>query len=109
MLAQRQEMVCTAAVEVNRRAVPAHKDAQLLPARQFAAPTRAWLPIAGAAFVILFSGLDVRAQGSSGICEDAAELAVLSSPITPWKGAPLRGAFAAQQPVEGGISLLYAR
>jgi hypothetical protein len=98
-------MVCTAAVEVNRRPVPAHKDAQLLPVRQFAAPTRAWLPIAGAAFVILFSAIDVRAQGSSGICEDAAELAVLSSPIAPWKGAPLRVVFAAEKPLAGELSL----
>ena len=111
MLAQRQEMVCTAAVEVNRRRpVPAHKDAQLLPARpfvaKFAASPRAWLPIAGAAFVILFSGADVRAQGSSGVCEDAAELAVLSSPIAPWKGAPLRVVFAAEKPLEGEFSLI---
>jgi hypothetical protein len=98
-------MVCTAAVEVNRSPVPAHKDAQLLPVRQFAAPTRAWLPITGAAFVILFSAIDVRAQGSSGICEDAAELAVLSSPIAPWKGAPLRVVFAAEKPLAGELSL----
>lgn len=67
---------------------------------------RAWLPIAGAAFVIFFSGADVRAQGSPGTCEDAAELAVLPSPVTPWKGAPLRVVFAAEKPLEGELSLI---
>jgi hypothetical protein len=62
--------------------------------------------IAGACFVVLFSAADARAQGPVGSCEDAAELAVLPSPIAPWKGAPLRVIFAAEKPLEGELSLI---
>jgi hypothetical protein len=75
-------------------------------ARQFAAAATASLLIAGACFAFLFSAVDARAQGSSGVCEDAAELAVLPSPIAPWKGAPLRVVFAAENPLEGELSLI---
>ena len=50
--------------------------------------------------------MDARAEGPSGSCEDAAELAVLPSPIAPWKGAPLRVLFAAEKPLEGELSLI---
>ncbi len=79
---------------------------QLFPARRFAAAATALLPIAGACFVFLFSVVDSRAQGASGSCEEAAELAVLATPITPWKGAPLRVLFAAEKPLEGELSLI---
>jgi hypothetical protein len=78
----------------------------LFPARRFAAAVTALLLIAGASFVFLFSVVDVRAEGPFGICADAAELAVLSSPIAPWKGAPLRVVFAAEKPLEGELSLI---
>jgi hypothetical protein len=79
----------------------------LSPARQFAADgVTALSLIAGAFFVFLVSGQDARAQGPSGACEDAAELAVLSSPLAPWKGAPLRVVFAAEKPFEGELSLI---
>ena len=78
----------------------------MFPARQFAAAVTALLLIAGAFFVLLFSVVDARAEGSFGICEDAAELAVLPSPIAPWKGAPLRVVFAAEKPLEGELSLI---
>ena len=74
--------------------------------RQFAAAATALLLIAGAFFVFLFSAVDSQAQGPSGSCEDAAELAVLPSPIAPWKGAPLRVVFAAEKPLEGELSLI---
>jgi hypothetical protein len=77
----------------------------LVPARRFAAAT-ALLPIARACFVLLFSVAGSQAQGPIGTCEDAAELAVLSSPIAPWKGAPLRVVFAAEKPLEGELSLI---
>jgi hypothetical protein len=64
------------------------------------------LLIAGAAFAALFPAVDSRAQGSPGACEEAAELAVLPSPIAPWKGAPLRVVFAAEKPLEGELSLI---
>jgi hypothetical protein len=74
--------------------------------RQFAAAAAALLLIAGAFFISLFSAVDAQAQGSSGTCEDAAGLAVLSSPIAPWKGAPLRVVFAVEKTLEGELSLI---
>ena len=62
--------------------------------------------IAGAFFVFLFSAADARAEAALGSCEDAAELAVLPSPIAPWKGAPLRVILAAEKPLEGELSLI---
>ena len=62
--------------------------------------------IAGAFFVCLFSAVDSQAQGPIGTCEEAAELAVLPSPVAPWKGAPLRVIFAAEKPLEGELSLI---
>jgi hypothetical protein len=50
--------------------------------------------------------VDARAQGASGICQDATELAVLPSPMVPWKGAPLRVIVAAEKPLEGELSLI---
>jgi hypothetical protein len=76
-------------------------------ARQFAASAvTALLLIAGACFVFVSSAADAQAEGLSGTCEDAADLAVLSSPIAPWKGAPLRVIFTAEKPLEGELSLI---
>jgi hypothetical protein len=77
----------------------------LILACQSAAVT-ALLPIAGAFFLFLFSAVGSQAQGPIGTCEEAAELAVLPSPIAPWKGAPLRVLFAAEKPLEGELSLI---
>jgi len=70
-------------------------------ARQFAAVTASLL-VASAFFV----AADARAEGSSGGCEDAAEVAVLPAPIAPWKGAPLRVIFATEKPFEAELSLI---
>ncbi len=75
----------------------------MIPARPFAAAATASLLIAGAC---LFSAADAQAQGSAATCEDAAELAVLASPLAPWKGVPLRVFFAAEKPIEGELSLI---
>jgi hypothetical protein len=74
--------------------------------RQFAAARTALLLIAGAFFVLLFSVVDARAEGLFGACDDAADLAVLPSPLAPWKGAPLRVIFAVEKPIEGEFSLI---
>jgi hypothetical protein len=71
----------------------------LLSARHIAAT--AWLTIAGAGF--LLSTTDVQAQGA---CGEASDIAVLPSPVTPWKGVPLRVMVAAENPVEGELSLI---
>jgi len=75
----------------------------MFPPRQFAAAVTALLLIESA---FLVSAVDSRAEAPSGSCEDAAELAVLTSPITPWKRAPLRVVFAAEKPLEGELSLV---
>jgi hypothetical protein len=77
----------------------------LFQARQFAAAVTALVLIAGAFFVVLFS-VEAQAKGLPGSCEDTAELAVLTSPIAPWKGAPLRVVFAVEGPLEGELSLI---
>src|SRR5665213_2231231 len=69
----------------------------LLPARQFAVATTAFLLIA----VSLCPA--ARAQGA---CADATDLAVLPSPVTPWKGAPLRVLFTVEKPLDGELSLI---
>ena len=80
----------------------------LFPARRFAAiATTASLLMAGLFRRPVLDG-DARAQGrpSRGACEEAAGLAVLPSPVTPWKGAPLRVIFAAEKPLDGELSLI---
>ena len=62
--------------------------------------------MAGAVLILLFSAAYTRAEGLLGNCEDAAELAVLLSPVAPWKGAPLRVVFAAEKAIEGELSLI---
>ena len=75
----------------------------MFPARQFSAAATALLLIAVAFFV---SVVDAQAEGPSGSCEDAAGLAVLTSPITPWKRAPLRVVFTTEKSLEGELSLI---
>jgi hypothetical protein len=62
--------------------------------------------MAGALLAFVLSAMDARAEGSAGTCEDAAQLAVLPSPIAPWKGAPLRVVIAVERPIEGALSLI---
>ncbi|HEY7247927.1 MAG TPA: hypothetical protein VH678_29010 [Xanthobacteraceae bacterium] len=75
----------------------------MFPARQLAAPASALLLMAGGLFAFLVSATQARAAGT---CEDGAELAVLPSPIAPWKGAPLRVILAAEKPLQGELSLI---
>ena len=78
----------------------------MFPVRRFIVTASASALIAGAAFLSNLSVVAAQAQTSSTRCEDAAELAVLSSPIAPWKGAPLRVVFAAEKPLTGELSLV---
>jgi hypothetical protein len=82
-----------------------NKGVQLFPARHPAAVTTALLPLASALFLALFPATDLRAQGAPA-CEEAAEIAVLPSPVAPWKGAPLRVMLAAEKPLSGTFSLV---
>ncbi len=80
--------------------------APLVPAQRFTATLTALLPIAGAFFVMLFPIAQSQAQGRPASCEDAAEIAVLPTPVAPWKGAPLRVIVAAEKPLQGELSLI---
>jgi hypothetical protein len=78
----------------------------LIPAHRSSAAATASLLIVGTCLAVLFPAGNSHAQAPVGNCEDAAELAVLPSPIAPWKGAPLRVIFAAEKPLEGELSLI---
>ena len=66
---------------------------------RLAAAVTAPLLIAGA---VLASAVPTQAKSA---CEDA-DVAVLSSPVAPWKGAPLRVVFAAEHAIQGELSLI---
>ena len=79
----------------------------MFPAHRFATATaKALSLIAGVALISLVSAADSRAQTLRGSCDDAAELAVLPTPLAPWKGAPLRVLFAAEKPLQGELTLV---
>ena len=73
---------------------------------QFAAFLKASLPIGAAFFLLLFVAAGSRAGEETATCEDAGGLAVLTSPLAPWKGAPLRVLLAAEKPMKGELSLI---
>src|SRR5262249_8660781 len=75
------------------------KGPQMFTARLATAVT-APLLIAGA--VLASSAAPTQAKSA---CEDA-DVAVMSSPVAPWKGAPLRVVFAAEHPIQGELSLV---
>jgi hypothetical protein len=76
-------------------------------ARRFADAATALLLVAVALFVVIVPIGPAQAQGGPSVsCEDAAELAVLPSPVAPWKGAPLRVILATEKPLEGELSLV---
>ena len=78
-------------------------EARLIPGRWLFAAARL-LMTAGAALLVVCSA--ARAQTSVAGCEEAAEIAVLPSPLAPWTGAPLRVMFVSEKPLEGELSLI---
>jgi hypothetical protein len=74
-------------------------------ARRFTSALAALPLIAGAFFVSFFATLDSNARADDD-CEQLTQLAVLISPMVPWKGAPLRIMFATENPLEGELSLI---
>src|SRR3974390_1698045 len=79
------------------------KEAQLLLARQLTAIVTALLLFTGA---FGYPAVRAQAESRSSICEGEVGLAVLASPLAPWKGAPLRVIVAAEKPFEGELSLI---
>jgi hypothetical protein len=63
------------------------------------------LSIAGAALACFVAAGDARAADGADNCSQASEIAVLSSPLAPWKGAPLRVLVASDRPIGGELSL----
>ena len=78
-------------------------EARLIPGRWLFAAARL-LMTAGAALLVVCSA--ARAQTSVAGCEEAAEIAVLPSPLAPWTGAPLRVMFVSEKLLEGELSLI---
>jgi hypothetical protein len=62
------------------------------------------LPIALFGIVCLLGASPARAAASP--CEESAAIAVLPSPLSPWKGAPLHVLFAAEKPFAGELILI---
>ena len=63
------------------------------------------LLVATALSVFGLSATAAQAQGRSGACEES-NLAVLASPVAPWKGAPLRVVFTSEKALDGELSLV---
>jgi hypothetical protein len=76
-----------------------------VPARLFFAPVIAALLLIAGTFVG-FLGSATDTWAASYACEDAAEIAVMPSPIAPWRGAPLRVLFVVEKPFAGTLSLI---
>ena len=49
---------------------------------------------------------DARAEDPPTPCQDEAGFALLSSPIAPWSGAPLRVVFTVEKPADGELALI---
>ena len=78
----------------------------MLPERQSRALAAiASLLIACALVFLLFPQTRARAEDAAPACDEFG-LALLSSPIAPWKGAPLRVIFATEKPLAGELALI---
>jgi hypothetical protein len=62
----------------------------MLPARQFNLAAIAALLIAWASFVSFPSRAEAKAPDPSGACAGDTGIAVLASPMAPWRGVPDR-------------------
>ena len=79
----------------------------MLRVRQIVAAATTVLLIAGAGGVpSARAGPEDGPKDKAAICEDQAGLAVLVTPLSPWKGAPLRVLFATEQPFDGELALV---
>ncbi|MEZ5898246.1 MAG: hypothetical protein R3D51_02020 [Hyphomicrobiaceae bacterium] len=62
--------------------------------------------LASVPFVALGCVHSVEARAETASCPQPSDIAVLSSPIQPWKGAPLKVVFATEQPFDGELALV---
>jgi len=79
----------------------------MLPIRQSKALAIAVLLIASALVSLLLPKAQARAEDAAPVpvCDEFG-LALLSTPIAPWQGAPLRVIFATEKPHPGGLALI---
>ncbi len=77
----------------------------LLAGRRSAFAVKALSLLAGAGCMLLLAAGQPQAAGLFGGCGDG-DFALLASPLTPWRGAPLRVIFTADQPLDGELSLI---
>jgi len=63
------------------------------------------MSLAAIAFLSLVVPTHGQAKDNFSACNAEPGLAVLASPTTPWKGAPLRVIFTAEKPLKGSLSL----
>ncbi len=78
-------------------------------ARRPAQATRSIGNPAAAAWLLLTATLVALigpAAARAASCDEAAGVAILPAPQTPWKGAPLRVVAAAEKPIEGELTLI---
>ncbi|HEX3441944.1 MAG TPA: hypothetical protein VHT93_16510 [Pseudolabrys sp.] len=78
----------------------------MLPSRRLISARSALLLVAGVLFACGASTEGAWAQNSGNGCDEASGIAVLPSPLAPWKGAPLRVIIAAEKPLTGELSLV---
>lgn len=78
----------------------------MLLARRFPGAATATLLVACSFVAASFPTTGARAQGSAGACRDEPGLAVLASPVSPWRGAPLHVIFTTEKPFSGELSLI---
>jgi hypothetical protein len=67
---------------------------------------RARVPAVAATALLLVAAMASGAEAAPGNCPDAADVTVLPSPLSPWKGAPLRVMVVSEKPVQGVLSLI---
>jgi hypothetical protein len=75
-------------------------------ARRLAPTATALLLGAGIPFILTFTVAAAPAQAPASGCVEAGDIAVLPSPMAPWKGASLRVLFTLEKPVEGEFQLI---
>ena len=67
---------------------------------------RLQLSVVTAALLLIAATLPTSAQVPSATCDNPSDIAVLTSPLVPWKGAPLRVVVATETAGTGELSLL---
>jgi hypothetical protein len=73
---------------------------------QISFASRGLAPMATACMLALSAAVAVQPASAADACPDAADIAVLPAPMTPWTGAPLRVLFTSERPLQGELSLV---